>query len=111
MASQEQQSGPEFRDKEEIAVVSRSREGDYFKSVCQTVREENGSTVEYISIKEKGLKSMNSPDGETVTVQDVEESSLIGKVEYLPELVGSLEALYEKVGSETVEQALDSSDD
>lgn len=86
-----------YTDKEEVTILEGSEDGDSFKKVARTVREENGESVEYVSIKKGRIEEVELRSGETGLTERVTDSTSIGSPEYIGELAEALQELDEKI--------------
>lgn len=90
----------DFTDHEEVTVLEGDEDGDSFKKVARTTREEDGETVEYISLKKGRVELVQTVDGEEVLAQRVTDSKSLGSPEYVGELAEALAELDEKVNGD-----------
>jgi hypothetical protein len=86
-----------YTDKEEVTILEGSEDGDNFKKVVRTVREENGESVEYVSIKKGRVEEVELKSGESGLTERVTDSTSIGSPEYIEELAEALEELSDKI--------------
>lgn len=86
-----------YTDKEEVTVLEGEDDGDSFKKVVRVVREENGETVDYVSIKRGRIEEVELRSGEVGLTERVTDSTSIGSPEYIGELAEALLELDEKL--------------
>jgi hypothetical protein len=86
-----------YTDKEGVTILEGSEDGDNFKKVVRTVREENGESVEYVSIKKGRVEEVELKSGESGLTERVTDSTSIGSPEYIEELAEALEELSDKI--------------
>jgi hypothetical protein len=89
-----------YNDHEEITILEGTEDGDNFKKVVRTTREEDGETVEYVSIKSGRVELVETVDGDEVLAQRVTDSTSIGSPEYITELADALQELDSKINGE-----------
>lgn len=89
-----------YNDHEEVTILEGSEDGESFKKVTRTTREEDGETVEYVSIKSGRVELVETVDGEEVLAQRVTDSTSIGSPDYLGDLADALSELDEKINGE-----------
>lgn len=105
---EEEQSSPyqevsnlaDFNDHEEVTVLEGSEDGDSFKKVARTTREEDGETVEYVSLKSGRVELVQTVDGEEVLAQRVTDSKSLGSPDYIGDLAEALSDLDAKINGE-----------
>jgi len=89
---------PEFTDKEEVQIQEPSSPGDNFKKIVRVEgTDEDGETFEYVALKEGFRREGQTNDGETVTFEQVTDSTSLGSPRYLSDLIDGLESLEEKL--------------
>jgi len=87
-----------FTDKEEVTILEGSEPGDSFKKVVRVeIEDSDGSNGEYVALKKGRIDEMNTPDGDSVMVENVQDSVSLGNPDYLDDLVSGLEQLQEEL--------------
>jgi hypothetical protein len=87
----------DYNDHEEVTILEGSEDGDSFKKVVRTTREEDGDTVEYVSIKSGRVELVETVDGDEVLARRVNDSTSLGSPEYIGELAEALQELDSKI--------------
>jgi hypothetical protein len=88
----------EFNDKLSVPVLEASEEGDSFKKVTLVEgTDDSGETFEFLSLKKGQVQEAQTTDGESVLVENVQDSVSLGSPEYLDDLVTGLEAMKEEL--------------
>lgn len=89
---------PEFNDKLSVPILEASEEGDSFKKIALVEgTEDDGETFEFLSLKKGQLQEAQTPDGDSVLVENVQDSVSLGSPDYLEDLVTALEAMREEL--------------
>lgn len=87
----------EYNDHEEVTILEGNEDGDSFKKVVRTTREEDGETVEYVSVKTGRVELVETVDGEEVLARRVNDSTSLGSPEYIGDLAEALSELDERI--------------
>lgn len=87
----------DFNDKLSVPVLEASEEGDSFKKITLVEGNDNGDTFEFLSLKKGQVQEASTTDGETVLVENVQDSVSLGSPEYLEDLITGLEAMKEEL--------------
>jgi hypothetical protein len=87
----------DFTDKEAVSLLEGSEPGDSFKKVVRVEIQDGDGGGEYIALKKGRVDEMQTPDGDTVTVENVEDSVSLGSPEYVSDLIEALEELEQKI--------------
>jgi len=87
----------DFNDKLSVPVLEASEEGDSFKKITLVEGNDNGDTFEFLSLKKGQVQEASTTDGETVLVENVQDSVSLGSPEYLEDLITGLEAMAEEL--------------
>lgn len=87
----------DYNDHEEVTIIEGTEDGDNFKKVTRTTREEDDETVDFVSIKRGRIESVETVEGETVLARRVTDSTSIGSPDYLEELAEALLELDKKI--------------
>jgi hypothetical protein len=86
-----------YTDREEVTILEGDEDGDSFKKVVLVEREENGESVEYVSIKKGRVEEVELRSGETGLTERVTDSTSVGSPEYIGDLADGLQELAEKL--------------
>jgi hypothetical protein len=87
----------DFEDKLSVPVLEASEEGDSFKKIALVEGNDNGDTFEFLSLKKGQVQEASTTDGETVHVENVQESVSLGSPDYLDDLINGLEAMKDEL--------------
>lgn len=87
----------DYNDHEEVTILEGNEDGDSFKKVVRTTREEDGETVEYVSIKTGRVELVETVDGDEVLARRVNDSTSLGSPDYIGDLAEALQELDGKI--------------
>jgi hypothetical protein len=90
----------EYTDHEEVTVLEGTDDGDSFKKVVRTTREEDGESIDYVSIKSGRVELVETVDGEEVLAQRVHDSTSLGSPDHIGDLAEALSELDEKINGQ-----------
>ena len=88
---------PEFTDKLSVPVLEGSEDGDSFKNIVLVEGNDEGESFEYLALKKGRVQEANTTNGETVLVENVQDSVSLGSPDYLDDLISGLEAMKEEL--------------
>ena len=83
----------DFNDRLSVPVLEASEEGDSFKKITLVEGRDGSDTFEFLSLKKGQVQEASTTDGETVLVENVQDSVSLGSPDYLDDLVDGLEAM------------------
>jgi hypothetical protein len=87
----------DFNDKLSVPVLEADEEGDSFKKITLVEGRDGSDTFEFLSLKKGQVQEASTTDGETVLVENVQDSASLGSPEYLEDLITGLEAMKEEL--------------